>query len=259
MRFGYTPIAYGSLPAASTRTGDMLKCASASQGGTSQPYWVRSNGANWVSMGPIFTGTWANKPSASDCPVWSEAIFTNLGNNKYYTNGTVWVPLNGRAHIFCPSTVAMTDTVGTTETIVAQFQMPAAFLAVDQFLQFQYTQTKASPVTAAGTTGRIYIGTAGTTSDTVLNDWALTGAQDGFGCRETYLIGSATSWRPMGNGNANDDNRYDGAATNSPTTVTMSNISNSLYITVTLQWGTTPVSGDTTSLREFSVHHVTKI
>lgn len=257
MRFGYAAKAFNTLPAASTRSGDLLKAYSTTQGGTAQVYWVRSNGTAWVSMGgPIFQGTWANKPTPSDCPVRSQIIVSDMGNSTFITNGTAWVPFNGRSVFYNPTQVTMTDATGTTDTVVLSFQLPAAVLAINSMIALEWSLTKSS---AQACTGTMRLGSAGTTSDVAIASYSLATTSSSFGRMERYLIESATTVRRLGSGNANDDDNYDGAASNQAGTVTIPNISGSLYLTASLAWTLAATAGDNVKIRQFTAEIISKV
>lgn len=252
MHFTDTALVYGVISAgAGARAGDIIRVTSASQGGTAQQYWIRSDGTNWVSMGTIFRGTWANKPSASDCPVGSRIVITDLGNTRWYTNGTRWEPYNNNAVIYNPADLTLADTAGTTDTVIASKLIPAGVFQVGGMFKLEYSLTKSSAVQV---NGNIRLGTAGTTADTSIMTFTVGATNSSFGRMERYKVDSATTTRRLGSGNAGDDDTYDGGSNNQAGTVTVSDMTtNALYLTATLAFASAPAGGDNCKFRQFTL------
>lgn len=60
-------------------------------------------------IGPIYIGTWAGKPSAAG-NAGKKIIVTDFLNSEWKSNGTNWVPANGRAVVYAPDTTGITAT-----------------------------------------------------------------------------------------------------------------------------------------------------
>lgn len=244
-------LAFASLPAASGRTGHSIRVAAT----PTQNYWVVSNGNQWVAQGYVHIGTFANLPAVGSTPLWAQAVITDMGNMVMTSNGTNWVPQNGRGVFYSPTQPTMTDSTGTTDTVVLSKQIPAACLIVDSYIYLDWSLTKSS---SQAINGNIRLGTAGTIADASIAAFTLSTTNVSFGRMERYLIESATTIRRMGAGNTSDDDNYDGGSNNQPGSVTIPNISGALYLTCTLAWAVAATPGDNTKVRQFVAELVTR-
>jgi len=243
---------FASLPSAAGRAGDIMKVTTA----PGKYYWVSSDGAAWRAMGLVHVGTWATLPTVGDCPVWSEAVVTDMGNIKFVNNGTTWLPANGSGVIYAPTTAIMSDSTGTTETVMLQYQFPAASLALDTFIEIDWSLTKSS---AQGITGNLRLGSTGTIADASIAAFTMNTTHTSFGRMERYLVESATTIRRQGGGNAGDDDNYDGGSNNQAGTVTIPNISGALYLSATAAWTLAATGGDNTKYRQFVVRYTHRL
>ena len=243
---------FASLPSAAGRAGDIMKVVTA----PGKYYWVSSDGAAWRAMGLVHIGTWATLPAVGGCPVWSEAVVTNMGNLKFVNNGTNWLPASGSGVIYAPTTANMSDSTGTTETVMLQYQFPAASLILDTFIEIEWSMTKSS---AQAVTGNIRLGSTGTTADASIAVFSMTASNVSFGRMERYLVETATTVRRQGGGNTGDEDTYDGGSNNQAGTVTIPNISGALYLSATAAWQATAAGGDNTKYRQFVVRYTHRL
>ncbi len=131
---------------------------------------------------------------------------------------------------------AASGNIANSETIVAQVQLPAGYLKQYDHIRIWVAMSK-SGTTDTGT-AVIRIGTAGTTADTQIFSGALvTAANQSYGQWFDLKIQSATTVRKEGFGGTGQASEGGGSATAYTTAVTISNISNSLWINVSILSG----------------------
>ena len=129
---------------------------------------------------------------------------------------------------------------GAAETIVAQYQFPAGFLKQYDRIRIYATFSKSGTTDTGVITFRV--GTAGTAADTsVFTGNALNAASRVLGAIHDFKLASATTLQHCGTGGVGPMNgSYIGVnGTAYPAAVTISDISNSLYLTVTVTPGAT--------------------
>lgn len=170
----------------------------------------------------------------------------------WMADGTRWKPLNGSAVL--ATLDAASATVGNTDTVRFSYQMPAAFLQLTDRLRLYLSMNKSGTADAANLNVRL--GTAGTTGDTAI--CTLTGVLASGNRAQGFIIDwrleSATTIQRLVKGNAATAPGYSGADnTATPAAVTVSNVSNSLFFSVSLNSaGTT----DTVSLLDAQLYLV---
>lgn len=145
-------------------------------------------------------------------------------------------------------------TASSAETIVAQYQLPAGYLRQYDRLRLWSTFSK-SGSTDTGTVN-FKVGTAGTTADTTIyGGTAFNAASRTLATINDFKISDATHIQHCGN-NANTPliGSYIGVNSSAayPSSVAISNISNSLYLTVTVTPGTT----DDIALEDFRLEYI---
>ena len=87
---------------------------------------------------------------------------------------------------------------GTTETVLAQFVIPAGLLGVLDRLEMRFSTTKSG--TADTGTIRFRCGTAGTTADTLLSTHVMYDINDSYGALADFKRTSTTGLQKLGNG-----------------------------------------------------------
>lgn len=180
-QYGY--YAHSNLTAATNNYGFYSNIASGTgrwnfyANGTAGNYF---KGLTTFDNGVVNTGvTWANIPAAGTAGQMVYVSNAGTKGSMWLDDGTRWKPLNGMCLL--ASLDATSAAVGNAETIVFQYQIPANLLQTGDVLRFYLTYTK-SGGTDLGTL-RTRIGTAGTTSDTLVQDItasAATSRQHGF-------------------------------------------------------------------------------
>jgi len=186
-----------------------------------------------------------------------QAFCSNFGTkgNTLQDDGTRWKPLNGQALL--ASLDADSGTGGAAETIMFQYQIPAALLQVGDRLRLRLTMSKSG--TAEVGNMKFRMGTAGTTSDTQLYSGAgiMSAPNRTMAVDLDFRVASATSLQQLSNNAAQSSSiGYSGNGNNAyGAAVTISNISNALYFTVS---GLTVVGTDTVMLREAELWYASK-
>ena len=188
--------------------------------------------------GFVPTYTWANKPATY--PTGQPVFISNVGKGALcYYDGTPWRRVNGIANL--KTLDASTGNIDNNETLAVQYLMPAAFLSVGDRIRIRGTFTK-SGTTDTGTFN-IRIGTAGTTSDDLINPSAATilnAAGLNYGFDVDVRFESATLARTMGVNNAQNAIGYAAVVNNAQAAgVVISNISNALYVSLFIKSSST--------------------
>lgn len=145
---------------------------------------------------------------------------------------------------------------GAAETIVAQYRFPAGFLKQYDRIRIYCTFSKSGATDTGTITFRM--GTAGTTADTsVFGGTAFNAASRTLGSIHDFKVASATSLQHAGSGGAAPLNgSYIGVnGTAYPAAVAISNVSNSLYLSVTI----TPGATDDIALEDLYMEYVPKV
>jgi hypothetical protein len=177
--------------------------------------------------------TYANLPVAGTA---GRMVFcTNFGTkgNMMWDDGTRWKTLTRPAPLSSLDTSS--SAINASETIVHQYQLPAASWRVGDRIRITAMVTKSGTTN----TGSLYvrIGTAGTTSDQGLYSTSAMSAsqRQGSVIWEIILINATTALIVTRN-----DLGYGGSTTNSPpSSTTISNVSNALYVSFAIQGGGT--------------------
>lgn len=148
------------------------------------------------------------------------------------SNGTRWKPLGGLATLKSLDTPSAS--IGTAETIVFQYQMPANLLVVKDRLRLRFAMTK-SGSTDLGTM-RLRVGAAGTTADTqVLSQAPLTATILAGAIDTDWRVESATSLLKLGiTANGSPLGYSQTSTTAAAAAVTISNINTSLFVSVSI-------------------------
>lgn len=186
--------------------------------------------------------TFATLPSAA-ANSGAQARATDIGpatsGTEWISNGTIWKPVNGRIVL---STLAarFNRAAGLGEAIAFQYQMPAAFLNVLDRLRINASYSKAGTTTTC--TWAVYIGPLGTTGDPALTGMSgsvLSAANRSVGVISDLVVRSATTITKQGSGTATVASYGTAVSAAFAAATTISNISNSLYITLTVSPGAT--------------------
>lgn len=142
--------------------------------------------------------------------------------------------------LYCLNTRANVA-AGSSETVVAQYEFAAGSLNLNDRLRIWSTFSK-SGATDTGTIN-VKIGTAGTVADTtVYGGTAFNAASRTLGSINEFKIASATTAQHLGtDATAPLSGSYIGVNSSNayPAAVTIPNISNALYLTVTVTPGAT--------------------
>lgn len=177
--------------------------------------------------------TWANKPTS--IATGRELFITDAGTTgSFWTYNSRWRPKNGIALL--ATLDAISSNIAAAETIVFQYLIPAGLLQAGDRLRLRFSAGK-SGTTDSGTV-RFRIGTAGTTSDTSLYSGTplIATTNRSASIITDWRLESATSLRQLGNSASSGaalgySNVAAGAAA---AAVTISNVSNALYFSVSL-------------------------
>lgn len=143
--------------------------------------------------------------------------------------GSRWMPVGGSALV--SSAEAASANIGATPTIVHQYQFEAGMLRVGDKIRARFTLSKSGNSDTGAL--RIYMGTAGTTSDTQISAAVniMSSANRAAGVDTDFCIISATTTRQLGS--STTALGYSASvSTAQPADVTISNISNSLYFSI---------------------------
>lgn len=178
--------------------------------------------------------TWANIPAAGT--VGKTVYVTNAGTkgSLWVDDGTRWKPMNGTVTLATLDTAS--SNIGTSETIVFQYLIPANLLQTYDRLRLWVNVLK-SGTTDTGTI-RVRVGTAGTTGDTAVTDYALmTAAHRSSSPIFEYRLESATSLQMVGNNASGNITRSWGTAGTTGSTgatAITSAAANALYVSVSI-------------------------
>lgn len=188
--------------------------------------------------GPLGFNTFSKLPSTATPGATYYASDIGTNGSYWMYDGTLWQPMNGSC------VLATMDTAGTpktnaAETIDFQYQLPAGLLQVGNRFRIALTLSK-SGTTDSGTL-RVRLGTAGTTADTLLNANNSTSvpnaANQQLSLMMDFRVASATSIQMLGVSNgSNATSGYSQSAAGLPASaVAISNVSNSLWLSVSVQ------------------------
>jgi hypothetical protein len=199
---------------------------------------LKANGSGVVSLaaagtdyqlpGNFPSAAFASLPAAAGVSGYIYRV-TDVGATPgilMISDGSRWKALNGRQRL--ATLGAAVTGLTNTESISLQVLLPAALLAVNDEIEVWETGAKSGATDTS--TGRVRIGTAGTTGDADVNAnaplFAAAANRVGGGIL-SFKIASATTAQKLGaqvgsySGNAN---------VAEPAAVTISNVSNALYI-----------------------------
>jgi hypothetical protein len=185
--------------------------------------------------GQLPTYTWAGKPAsnAAGQPVFISDVGPK-GSHWYY-DGTLWKPLGGECLL--ASLDATSASIGNSETIVFQHQMPTGLWQTGYVLHFAMSMSK-SGTTDTGAL-RTRIGTAGTTADTqIFNVNVMSAANQQFAAVADFRLESATSVQQLPNTTATLSFGAANGAPASPVTIS-SAAANALYFNAGISSGGT--------------------
>lgn len=144
----------------------------------------------------ILSTTWAGKPVSY--PVGQPVFITNAGTkgSHWYWDGTRWKPVGGAAML--ASMDSASASIGNSGTIVFQYQMPTGLFQTSDRLRLYVGMTKSGTTDTSGM--QVYVGTAGTTSDTaVLAVTSMNATTLQTASIMDFRLESATSIRMMPN------------------------------------------------------------
>lgn len=187
--------------------------------------------ATWAVPSGIGSSVFGSLPAAaSNSGVMY--LVTDVGEGPgtlMISNGTRWKPVNGRAALKTLS--AAVAGLTNSEVVSLQTLLPAGFLNVGDELELWIALAK-SGATDTGTF-RMRIGTAGTTGDTDVvahPSVPMTVNNLTYGSKFGFKVASATTTQRTG---AQNSSPYSGSQnTAPPAAVTISNVSNALYISI---------------------------
>lgn len=195
--------------------------------------------------------TFAALPAASGVAAGTHAWVTNLGpyGTLMVSNGTRWRPLDNRAVLH--NLTAAVSGIAATETIVQQVQLPAGLLQTNDLVQLLFTLNKSGLAGAANV--KVRVGTNGTTADTQVSSHNLMDINSQTGaCLALLKVASATSMQVCGPSAAGNLLWMTGGT--SPAPVAISNVSNALWVSLTLARQTNP---DTIGIMTGSIELIT--
>jgi hypothetical protein len=177
--------------------------------------------------------TLATRPTTY--PTGQKVFLSNVGTkgSHWYYDSARWKPEGGLARL--SSLDAASSAINASETIIHQYQMPAALWQVGDHVNVKIMGTKSGTTN----TGAFYvrIGTLGTTSDQGLySSSVMTSSQRHCAVEYDIILLTATSALIV----TRNDLGYGGSTTNSPpSSTTISNVSNALYVNVAISGGAT--------------------
>ncbi len=189
--------------------------------------------SGYIQQAPIGSATFAGLPATA--PTGQISFLSNVGTkgSHWYFDGTRWKPVNGVV------TVATLDTasnpIANSDTVVFQYGFPAALLTVGDRLRLYLSYSKSG--TADNGNFLCRLGTAGTTGDTAISGGNAVGtAQQSAAFFMEYRVASATTILQLANSGIllATSGYTQQSSTAVAATVTISNISNALFFSVTI-------------------------
>lgn len=193
-----------------------------------------SDNPTFITAVTIPSVAWASIPAAGAAGKIVRVSDVGAKGSLWMDDGTRWKPVNGQVLLATLDTTS--SSIANTETIVFQYRLPAALLQVGDRLRMVFSATK-SGNTDTGIYG-VRVGTAGTVGgDTSIGGSTIMSAsQLNGGYVFDYRVVSATSTQLLGR----VDLGYGGATTSSiPSPVSITNISNSLFVELTIRSNST--------------------
>jgi hypothetical protein len=249
--FAATVVTNANLTGPITSTGNAT--AVASQTGSGNKFVMDTSPTLTTPI--IGSYTFATLPSAASNS-GATARVTDIGpataGSLWISNGTIWKPVGGRVTL---ATLAsrVSAAGGAAETIAHQFQLPAAFLTTLDRIR-HYASVSKSGTTTTGTY-TVRVGTLGTTGDAAITGTAgavLAAANRSVGLINDFVVQSATSIGKVGVAVTAGGSYGAAAATAYAAATTISNVSNSLWVTVTV----TPGATDAVALEDSLIEYV---
>jgi hypothetical protein len=190
---------------------------------------------SYILTTPRFaTSTFAGLPAAAS-NTFTFQLATDWGANGTIAQsiGSRWKPMGGSSVL--KLNAAPSSAIGTTTAVVLQTLLPAGSWQVGDVLRVTL------PMTKSGTTdvliGNVLIGTLGTVSDTSVTGGTVTmvgSANQTSGEELEFVLASATTVQRMGAILTNQGSYTTISATAPPAAVTISNVSNPLYVSFTI-------------------------
>ncbi len=248
------PIAFASLPSAASWAGELVVVNSPAGSGF---YTAISDGSAWLATMPVWRGVWASRPAANaSMPAYATIFVTDIGphGTTFYSNGTYWMPSNGKALLKDTTTSPTVGLVGTTETIIDSFTIPSGLWFPGAKLHVNVGFEKAG-TTTIDLTGKIRIGAAGTTSDSTVFTYTLATTAISIGRMDMLERVSTTTNRKLGSGAAGSatafsstSNTARASANNNANFDTTSNV-----VSFAMQWSTAPAGSELGTLNLFQV------
>lgn len=177
--------------------------------------------------------TFANLPAAASSTGYVYRV-SDANNAFFVSDGSHWKSVTGEFTLSMQTAVSSASTTGSAvETIFtangAQALIPGGMLYTG--CKIKETWTMAKSANAEAIVIKTRVGTAGTTADTTIVSGAVTASNQSFGITQELLVVDATTLQK--GGNAQVVSAMAGGATVAfPSAVTISNISNPLYVTV---------------------------
>lgn len=183
---------------------------------------------SWFRQGSMQTFTHATLPASY--PTGLPVFVSNVGakGSHWCFDGTYWNPVNGIALLSAMD--ATSASINNSETIVHQYQLPAAVLRVGSKLRVAYGATK-SGTTDTGII-RVRLGSNGTTGDTAIYSvTAMAASARQVGHISDFRVESATTVLGL----PSSQGGYGASSTTAfPTAYTVNNISGALYVNFSL-------------------------
>lgn len=195
--------------------------------------------------------TWATIPAAASYTgVVIRLTDVGQGGSYWYSDGTRWRAVGG-SYVIKGLTAPVTSDGTTTEAVIAQVAIPAGLYRTGDYLRVFSSFTKSG--TADTHTSRWRFGTAGTTSDTVVNSVSQPATT-------TIQVGTHWALRAASNTSVTTASVLGGTgfgtSTTGPASVSSLNLaSNTNYLSLTTDMTTGGI--ETATLIDFTVVHYT--
>ena len=199
---------------------------------------------------PELNGIFAAMPLISEVPVGTRYFATDvgIGGSNWYSDGVRWRLVSGSTVLYNNYTDVV-SAANTNEQILDQFLIPAGLIKDGDIVCVKNRNDKSSTVDTCTT--RLRLGTAGTVADALISQTA----QPATTSRTSYLLKefvfvSATSVRR----GTMETAASIGVSTSIAADVTVSNVSNALYLSLTTQMTT---GAETMAVKQFIVELIT--
>lgn len=211
------------------------------QSGATTNQVIKWNGTVWApaadsSGGGVTSTTWASIPAANSVTAYTDTYHVTdigIGGSRWFSDGTNWYPTNGCV-LIKRITADITDDGQTAESVQDQVLIPAGLLRAGMRFKIDFRAVKAD--TTATHAWKLRMGTAGTTSDTAIySPSSMTAGNKQNQSYWEFVVASATSIQSV-TPNSSSTSLAGGTGQNSTadaSAVTISNVSNALYLTLT--------------------------